>query len=172
MTTGQNDSAKDKMEAALKLLDEYEKGIGLPLYFENKEFEQVLDYTEIKTYLEYSKDELKQLTVEDCATTQYQLTKFAFQLQRLLNRETQRVQWCDSELNRLIGKVWNDYKAYKLEEKIICFINDDSYAERVFKIREYAHYRVTRLNFIALSIKDFGENLRNIQKIKEREYNG
>ena len=167
--SGENDSAKDRMEFVIKILDEYEGNIGLPLSFDNKEFEKHLSFDDIKEYLQYSNDELNNLTVVDCSNIVYQLTKFAMQIQRLLNREAQRLKWCDNELNKMLGKTSEQYKPYKWQEKIYCLIHDDNYAEKVNQIKEWAEYRITRLNFMSLSIKDVAACISNQQKVKERQ---
>jgi hypothetical protein len=171
--SGENESAKERMEKIIGILDDYEKNVGLPFTFDNGNFEKSLPYDDVKEYLEYSNEELRLLTIEECGHIQYQLTKFAMQIQRLSNREVQREQWCNNELYRMLGKVGENYNKFlKNNEKIFCLIHDDSYAMAVQKIREFAQYRMTRLNYISLSIKDVCENIRNVQKIKEREHNG
>jgi hypothetical protein len=66
-------TAKDELSEWDKILDEYEKSIGLPVYQS-----EVLPETELNQYLTMSRDALEKLTIEDCGQISYRLSQFSF----------------------------------------------------------------------------------------------
>lgn len=154
-------SSKEELSEWDKVLDEYEKSIGLPIY--NAE---VLPETELSQYLTMSRDSLEKLTIEDCAQIAYRLSQFSFHLQRTANREMARYNWADESIKETIADDINNYKGYGYIEKSSQAIKHNDKACSLNKIKKYAKQRSDRLMYLASSIKNLSDVITSVQKTK------
>lgn len=159
--TDTNKSAADQLNYWDNILDEYEKGLGLPLYQS-----QILPESELNTYLTMDRNVLEKLSPEDCGQMSYRLSQFAFHIQRTLNREIARYNWAEETIKETIADDINNYKGYGYLEKSSQAIKHNDKANTINKIKKYAKQRSDRLNFIAASIKNLSDILLSIQRAK------
>lgn len=161
MVENNKSSASDQLSYWDKILDEYESGIGLPLYNNI-----VVSTDELNTYLTMDRSSLEKLSPEDCAQISYRLGQFGFHVQRSLNRENARLNWAEETIKEVIADEINNYKGYGYVEKSYQAIKHNDKAQALNKIKKYAKQRSDRLTYIASSIKNLSDILLSIQKTK------
>lgn len=154
-------NTKEQVEMWDKVLDEYENGVGLPVYSSNS-----FPENELQTYMTMNRDAIEKLTPEDCAQISMRLGQFAFHVQRTLNREIARHNWAEETIKETIAFTINDYKGYGYIEKSYQAINDNEKATALNKIKKYAKQRMDRLGFLANNIKNISDILLSIQRTK------
>ena len=154
-------NTKDKVQEWDNILDEYEKGIGLPQYnsgqFANSELEH---------YFSMDRKVLESMTPQDCGEIAYRLGQFSFHMQRSINRELARVNWAEENIKEAIADELNSYKGYGYIEKSSQAIKHNDKANALNKIKKYAKMRADRLQYTATSIKSLSDILLNIQRSK------
>lgn len=149
------------MQKAVKLLDEYEKGLGIPAHKPPGSEE------ELNEYFTWDRDVIEAMTAEQCASTAYRLAQFSFYLQRESNRETAREKWATAQLYDVIALKLNDYDKYmKTDVKISLICKEDSYAKVIQSIKLKAEQRVARLQYLSSSIKTLSDTMISVQKAK------
>lgn len=151
-------SAKEDMEKWDSVLDEYEKGIGLPRYKADN-----LPEEELQTYISMDRQAIEKLTAPDCDEISIRLTQFAFHVQRTINRETARYNWADDMIKDVIADEINTYKGYGYIEKSSQAIKHNEKAASLNNIRRYAKQRIDRLSYLANCIKNLSENIQSIK---------
>jgi len=156
-----NKTSKDELNHWDKLLDEYERSIGLSQYQQN-----ILPETELNQYLGMSRDELEKLTPDDCAQISYRLGQFSFHIQRTINRELARYNWSDENIKETIADEINNYKGYGYIEKSYQAIKHNDKALSLNKIKKYAKQRADRLSYLANGVKNLSDIIMSISKIK------
>lgn len=156
-----NKTSKDELNHWDKLLDEYEKSIGLSQYQHD-----ILPEVELNHYLAMSRDELEKLTPDDCAQISYRLGQFSFHIQRTINRELARYNWSDENIKETIADDINNYKGYGYIEKSYQAIKHNDKAVALNKIKKYAKQRADRLSYLANGIKNLSDIIMSISKIK------
>lgn len=161
MTEVVKNSSADQINYWDKILDEYESGLGLPLYSA-----QVLPEKELNDYLTMDRALLEKLSPEDCAQISYRLGQFSFHIQRSINRENARFNWADETIKEVIADEINNYKGYGYIEKSSQAIKHNDKASSLNKIKKYAKQRSDRLTYISSSIKNLSDILLSIQKMK------
>jgi hypothetical protein len=153
--------SKEEVQYWDKILDEYEKGIGMPQYSDNS-FEE----SELQEYLTMNRDMIEKLSPEDCAQISMRLGQFAFHVQRTINREQARHNWADETIKEIIANEINNYKGYGYLEKSYQAIIGNEKASALNRIKKYAKQRMDRLGFLANNIKNLSDILLSIQRNK------
>jgi hypothetical protein len=156
-------NTKDKVKEWDDILDEYEKGIGLPSY-RNDQFAN----EELEHYFSMDRKTLEAMTPQDCGEIAYRLGQFSFHVQRSLNRELARYNWADETIKETIADELNSYKGYGYIEKSIQAIKHNDNANSLNKIKKYAKMRSDRLQYMANGIKNLSDILLSIQRNKVR----
>jgi hypothetical protein len=154
-------NTKEQVNEWDKILDEYEKGIGLGTYRADAFPEE-----ELNNYFQMSRDELEKTTPEVCGEIAYRLGQFAFHVQRSINRELSRLNWADETIKETIADELNNYKGYGYIEKAAQAIKNNEKATALNKIKKYAKQRSDRLQYLANSIKHLSDIMLSIQKAK------
>jgi hypothetical protein len=162
-----NKTAKEELQDWDNILDEYEKGLGIPKYNNAGMPEQ-----ELNNYLTMDRTELEKITPEDCSQISYRLAQFSFYVQRTINREIARNNWADETIKMVIADEINNYKGYGYVEKSLQAIKNNEKAQAINKIKIYSKQRTDRLSYLANSIKNLSDILISIQKIKLATKNG
>lgn len=155
-------TAKEQLDIRDKLLDEYEKGIGLSTSAPPGED------TELESYLSMDRSAIESLSIEDCDTIAIRLSQFAFHIQRSQNREQGRVTWAKSQINLTTATELQEYKGFGREEKLWQAIQGNEYALKVHQIQVYAEQRVNRLSFIASGLNNLAELIKSMKFNKMR----
>lgn len=142
-----------------KVLDEYEKQLGLPA------FQDDLENTEVQRHIQMSQSQIEKLTPEDCAMAALILDSYSFHLQRALNRENARIGWAKHVLKDYISGKESQYTG-SWESQYHQAIKGDDYAKDVFKIQGYAQRRADRITYLATAIKSTSDKFMNMQRAK------
>jgi len=148
---------KELLEQRDQILDDYEKGIGLPIY------NNPVPTEELEKYLSMNRDIIERLSADECAIIAIRLLQFGVHIQRAQNREISRVSWAKNELKMTIANEVNNYEGYGYEQKSAQAIKGNSHASKVNQIAIYAQQRVDRLNFVSNGLKNLADMLRSIQ---------
>jgi hypothetical protein len=160
-------TAKDKLAKIDQVLDEYEKKAGLPAC------KSPGTEDELEKLLSMDRTSMEGLYAENCAEIGYRLAQYAFYVQRLFNREKTRVIWAKQQLAETIAKSLGDYDKFtKHEVKVSLIIKENTYAESLQKILTYAEQRAQRLEFLATSIKNIADAMKNMQMAKAQMARG
>lgn len=154
-------TSKEEVAYWDEVLDNYEKGLGIPQYSQDSVSE-----TELQEYLTMNRDILEKLNPEDCAQIAMRLGQFAFHVQRSLNREIARHNWADETIKEVIADEINNYKGYGYVEKSYQAIKHNEKASVLNSIKKYAKQRIDRLGFLANNIKNLSDILLSIQRNK------
>lgn len=154
-------TSKEEVAYWDEVLDNYEKGLGIPQYSQDSVSE-----TELQEYLTMNRDILEKLNPEDCAQIAMRLGQFAFHVQRSLNREIARHNWADETIKEVIADEINNYKGYGYVEKSYQAIKHNEKASVLNSIKKYAKQRMDRLGFLANNIKNLSDILLSIQRNK------
>ena len=154
-------NTKEQVNEWDRVLDEYEKSIGLSLYKPD-----VLSEKELNGYLEMTRDELEKTTPEMCGEIAYRLGQFSFHIQRSINREVSRLNWAEETIKEIIADEINNYKGYGYIEKSLQAIKHNEKATALNKIKKYAKQRSDRLQYLANSVKHLSDIMLYIQKTK------
>ena len=159
--SGEIDLVVQKMDKTIDVLDEYEKQNGLP------KIQPPGNEEELDKYLTMNRDIVEKLTVEQCGDIAYRLKQYAFYMQRLHNRENARLAWSSTQLNKKVSEEIHKYdKFMKYPNKVACIARDNDDAKKLYDIYAYAKQRVRRLTYLSNSIKDMGDTLLSLQRIK------
>lgn len=154
-------TSKEEVAYWDEILDNYEKGLGVPQYSQDS-----ISETELQEYLTMNRDILEKLNPEDCAQIAMRLGQFAFHVQRSLNREIARHNWADETIKEVIADEINNYKGYGYVEKSYQAIKHNEKASALNSIKKYAKQRMDRLGFLANNIKNLSDILLSIQRNK------
>ena len=161
MSETEQKSAKERLENIDKVLDEYEKSVGLPVCTAPG------PESELNEYLTMNRGQMEKLTPEDCAGISYRLIQFGFYLQRLYNREKSRMIWAKQQLTEIVSKDVGNYdKFMKYETKVASIIKDNSYAFNLQKIVTYCEQRSQRVELLALTFKNLSDSISNVRRAK------
>lgn len=154
-------NTKEQVNEWDKVLDDYEKSIGLGSYKQD-----AFPEDELNKYFQMSRDELEKITPEMCGEISYRLAQFAFHVQRSINREIARLNWADETIKETIADEINNYKGYGYIEKSLQAIKHNDKALSLNKIKKYAKQRSDRLQYLANSIKHLSDIILSVQKTK------
>jgi hypothetical protein len=154
-------STKDQVQEWDKVLDEYEKSLGLGSYRPDTFSEE-----ELNNYFQMNRNELEKTTPEMCGEISYRLAQFAFHIQRSINRELARLNWAEETIKETIADEINNYKGYGYIEKSLQAIKHNDKASALNKIKKYAKQRSDRLQYLANGIKNLSDIMLSIQKTK------
>lgn len=155
-------NTKEQVSEWDRVLDEYEKTIGIGRYEENNKFSE----DELNLYFTMNRDAIEKLTPEDCAQIAMRLSQYALFVQRTLNREIARYNWTEETIKEIIADEINNYKGYGYIEKSLQAIKHNDKANALNKIKKYAKQRMDRLSYIANNIKNLSDILLAVQKTK------
>jgi hypothetical protein len=140
-----------------KLLDEYERNLGLP---DKSKYED-----SAAQYFNMTRTQLEALSAEDCAHGSYILSNLALHIQRTLNRETSRCNWIHRNIKFLVADKASQYRG-SWEQQETQALKDDSVGKKLFILLTENTTRIDRLNYIATNVRQLAEALTNIQKAK------
>jgi hypothetical protein len=156
-----NRTAKEQLDEWDRILDEYEKSIGLGSYKSD-----LFPEDEINLYFSMNRDHIEKLNPEDCLQIAYRLGQFALHVQRSTNREIARHNWADETIKEVIADEINNYKGYGFLEKSLQAIKHNNKAESLNKIKKYAKQRSDRLSYLSGNIKNLSDILMMVYRSK------
>ena len=160
-------TTKEEISHWDNILDEYEKGIGIPAYAGDS-----LPEKELQEYLTMNRDVLEKFTVTECGEIAYRIGQFGFHIQRSLNREMARYNWADETIKETIADELNNYKGYGYVEKSLQAIKHNERSHKLNQIKKYAKQRCDRLTYLSSTLKNLSDILISIQRAKGMIKNG
>ena len=158
--SGQSESKKDSktpLEQIDEILQSYEKKMRIELTHKY----------DINSYLNMDRAQLEALTPHQCLEIATYLSSYLIQLQREINRETARVNWCTANINLIVGQYLKDYTDFKYEAKVLQIINDSSTARKLELIKIAAQTRIDSLAYIPNRIDFFIKTLTSLGNAKQ-----
>lgn len=156
-------NAEARLAEADRLLDQYERSLGLPAAFDG-EVEK-----EATRLLNLPPSVLKKMSAGECGEAAFCLRQFARHLQRSINRELARVAWAEENIKAVIAKTVHQYRGASFEERKLQAVRENEAASALDKVRVHAKLRVERVSFLAAKVGDEAEALRGLQFNKQRE---
>lgn len=156
-----NRTTKEQLDEWDRILDEYEKSLGLGSYKSD-----LFPEDEINLYFSMNRDHIEKLNPEDCLQIAYRLGQFALHIQRSANREIARHNWADETTKEVIADEINNYKGYGYLEKSLQAIKHNDKAESLNKIKKYAKQRSDRLSYLSGNIKNLSDILMMVYRSK------
>lgn len=161
---GQEESKKPeivvRMEQIEKILDEYENSKGLKI---------AIVPNNIDKYLNMEEEDLHKMSAEECGNAAYLLNKMALYLQRVINKEQQRITWATNVIESMLVKKLNNYSAFKTDDKMKEAIQDDAVAQKLDSIRNFAKQRIDRLSYLPARVSGMANSLDSLQQTKRRQ---
>ena len=158
-----SDYAKEQLAKLDAVLDEYELSLGLPTF--NEGFHE----DTAKHYLQLSRNQIENLTPDQCGEAALLLASLSFYLQRSYNREVARVNWADKTLKTCIAGREQSYKG-SWESQFNQAVKEDTYTNKIANIKRYAQQRADRINYLSSSIKNVSDIFLSVQKSKATKY--
>ena len=157
--SGETNSAEERMNKVDLLLDQYERELNLPEY--NK-----ADHAEVSKYLSINRQDISKLTPDESAEIEIVLKRYAFYIQRFLNKEVSRVNWANDALKIMVADSVDQYSGYSYAERFHKAIKNNAAALKVFTLKNKAQQKVDRLQFIANSVKDIANAFSSLRYVK------
>ena len=151
------DDVDNQLARIDKLLDEYEKNLGLP---DKAKYEDSANH-----YFNMTRTQLEALSAEDCAHGCYILSNLALHIQRTLNRETSRCNWISRNIKILIADKVSQYRG-SWDQQETQALKDNDVGKKLYQLLTENTVRIDRLNYIATNVRQLAEALSNIQKAK------
>jgi len=150
------DQRREELE---KVLAEYTDKVGIPNTNPNTDL--------AKSYLALSRDELNALSYRECYERAFILNQHGLFIQAQLNKENARYKWAEAQLGKMaIATQSNQQKWTQFEEKKLKVALNDQAASRLNDIRNYSQLRIASLDFVATSVKNMADTLKEIGRSK------
>lgn len=161
--SGQTESKSLSLVEKLDVhLDGYEQKIGLPpLVFETD--------IEAHAFLKMSRQQMEKLTPEDCGNGAYILRRYAFYLQRIYNRESARIKYIDSQIDKIIASEVNQYRAPSADERRKLAIKGNDAARNLSNERNIHEARAERLAYLSQNVGYMASSLDSLQETKRKQ---
>lgn len=146
-----------------KLLAEYDKEAGL---------QDTTDaYKDVEEYLQYNIEIIERLTSENCFEIAARLIQYAIHLQRLINKESCRMKWCNAIIERVCAREWNNYDQYmKANMKMELIARENEMVNRMIKLRNRASIKLENLNNIGALVRYYSDVMIEGARTKRRNY--
>lgn len=140
---------QDKLDQLDNSLNNYEVKGGLPKIPEISEssIEELIDVNSIPT----------KMTPEEYAEAALKLSRFAFYVQRLCNKEQSRFDWLTSQIHKTITPHLGQVKAYGWVERELVAISNDDHAQRLNTEKIKAGLKLTRLSYLGGKLESIAE---------------
>lgn len=156
-------SVNERLERVEASLDKFEETTGLRAC--------VVDGgEEVERLLTLHAQDLRKLSASECGESAYLLRKFAFNLQRALNKEQARARWADDNVRRITAPLLQQVFGYSYEERRWNAVPLDDAAIKFERIREYSQLRVERIQYLATRASEMARDLVELQITKRGEH--
>lgn len=88
----------------------------------------------IEAILNYTQEELRSLSKEECSENAYLLKQYALYIQKEMNRHHVKANWASARLNYIIGKDGGEYgdKYTKFEQLKLIVVAKNTYAKALY----------------------------------------
>lgn len=144
-TNGKNESLKPIQELIAELdakLEDYETQLGLPKMgpFTNE--------NEVTKLFGMTTEDIRAMSRDEQAEAVVLLEDYQIYLQRVMNREQARIDWCNNFIDRVIAKRIMTYKGYSVDERRMQAIRDNDAATKAHEHLTNFRARLTRISFL------------------------
>jgi len=145
------------MENVDKILEIYKEQVGLP---------HTVDHDfDTRKYFLMSRDQLKNLTIDQCSEAVVLLNSLAYHVQMEHNTQLSISKWAKHTcLKYVADKAPNYYGSW--DQKNLMAINDDSHATKLDEIATQGLLRADQLHYSANAIRFLSDSILNLQKTK------
>jgi hypothetical protein len=154
--------SKELVTVVDKVLDEYENSIGLSYTKIHDEAEQ---------YLTYTHEQINKMDSYACDTAAATLNQLAYHIQKNINKEVARVNWCEAKVKQTLANVLHKYPGYSYEERKNAAAKDNEYTTKLENIRIYAAARADRLNSLSYSVNSLAKTFSSMAQ-NRKKYHG
>ena len=150
----------EKLEEQLnQLLDQYDEKLRLGI--------NVSPIDSMSKYCSLSQDELDKMAPETCQEISLELIQYSIFLQRELNRERARLNWCESYIYSIASKYWEDYDKYlKAEIKIPMIAKENPVLNSLLELKAKLSSMIMGLDHIPTIVKGYADKFENYARIK------
>lgn len=117
-------------------------------------------------------EDIAKLSSQECLARAYRISGYAMYIRTLINENRARLSWCEDVLSWLLSKQWNDYDGmikYDIKRQMI--ISNNSFAEKVEKLRSRLQARITLLDDKLYDIRKMADIMNEIGRKKSYEHN-
>ena len=145
-----------KIEEVDALLDDYQEKVGLRI-------DRNLDSVK---YLNLSQTDLLRMGPDEVDIAAVALAQYNTYLQKILNKEVARVNWCEAYIKVSIAKSCPNFNAYSYEERRSLAIGDNDWSCKLNKLKIAAQSRVDRLTNISMALSTQIKTLLSLSQSK------
>lgn len=162
-------TARQKLEVADKLLDNYEHEIGLPQFRLLPSVQE-----EALSLIEITLEKRQKLTPQQCAEAVLVLSVYAAYLGRACQREEARMAWAEEQTDKIVAPRLNQQQGYGFKEKRLLAVRENQHAQEFERIRAESQAKHKRLIFFAQRIEKIAEAYKNLSNVRRRnnEFDG
>ena len=120
----------------------------------------------ISRLLNFSADDIKRLTGEECLAYAYELHAYSEYLESVKAKENIVLEWADSSLWYIISTAMNQYGTQytKWQEKYYSAIKENPLASEILKVRNHAEARVKMLSGKADRMQNMAQTLNSLSR--------
>ncbi|MDX1472365.1 MAG: hypothetical protein R3213_12770 [Flavobacteriaceae bacterium] len=153
--TNQKKTGLENFTDSQEVLDDFEISSGLG---------RIQD--EYLTDLDVARTNIGKLTPEECYEKAMQLLTYSFYLQRLCNRLTSEIKWCDAAIDNAIAGSVGNQSGYSYQERKNKAVKQNDYACKINTKRVSCDLKLTRISFLTSKIDKFAEVLIEASRYK------
>ena len=115
-------------------------------------------------------DTLVSLEATDAFAHSYKLNSYCIFLRRELDKLIPQLNWCDTVLNRMVGRSWNDFHEYmKYEVRRQSAIEQDTFAKKVDEVRLVVSGYIQQIKEKIVFVQNMANSLDQIGRKKSYE---
>lgn len=150
-------NATDDIKKVDDLLDSFESGWGLKQEYNHSVHCEAFEILNAN-YIE------NKLTSEDYLLKSVTLSQYAFQLQRIINKEEARVHYLNARIDKIVMPQINQQNAYYYNDKRNLAIAGDSVAQSLLKEKTLIELKIKRLQFLSTRIENMSNKMMEVSR--------
>lgn len=147
----------EELQKTLKYLDDYELRCWLPSSINENTVNKATEIlnTDFSSFRK---------TSDECAESAVILAQYAFNLQRVINKEKSQLLWAEERINKIIAPRMKQQQAYNYAERKAGAISEDTVALRLLKIKVESELRLSRIESLYFCIKNLSDKYSELAK--------
>lgn len=161
---GEGKSPNDFIKDESAILDKFEKQCALP------DCNSPGSEDELNDYLNMSREKLKGLTPVECSEIGYKLSQYSFYIQRVYNRQQERINWIETQINKMVAPKISNYPGNWTMSRQSAILDNEA-AKRFQEIQLQCQQRKDRLEYLSKGITNMVDQLRSLSFAKQKEMN-
>lgn len=151
--------SKDELKSKL---DEFKANIKFP---------ELSPPEEIQELLLLSREDFKKRGIDTLAIDSIRLSQYCLFLQIQKNKLKTGIDWCDLNLNSILGRDLPNAKGYGFQEKSLVIFKNDNTAKELIMLKNEWESKLTSIQDIDKKIEFMINSIKNLYFVK-RETNG